>query len=44
MEQGLVTGIVLIGSFIAGYFVGRKHGKKYNELIEKLEEFKSKIK
>ncbi len=32
-----VIGSLVVG-FAIGFFVGRKNGKKYNELVKKLEE------
>ncbi len=33
-----VIGSLIVG-FIVGFFVGRKNGKKFNEMVKKLEEF-----
>ena len=41
--MGAQLGYYIIGSliigFVVGFFVGRKNGKKFNEMVKKLEEF-----
>ncbi len=41
MVQGYVNLGLLILGFVIGYFVGRKHGKKYNELVAKIDDLRT---
>jgi len=43
MVQGYVNLGLLILGFVIGYFVGRKHGKKYNELVAKMDDLRKRI-
>ncbi len=38
-----IIGSLIIG-FVVGFFVGRKNGKKFNEMVKKLEELADNVK
>ena len=43
MIQGYVNLGLLILGFVIGFFVGRKNGKKYNELMAKIDDLRKRI-